>query len=103
MRAPEDLKLSPEGMGKTEMIFSVYDYGHCKPKDGRINLIMSRGVRSTPMRDKIDESGRDVYDFSVDIKMDTVLYGFEAKDLERLSRWAHRAALWIKYREKNER
>jgi hypothetical protein len=92
VRPPEDLKLEPSGMGKAEMTFAVYDFGRCKPKDGRILLKHSRSMREI-QRD-------DGYDLSVDINLNTVFYGFEAKDLERISTWAHKAALWVKDREK---
>jgi len=92
IRPPNDIKFEPSGMGKTEMTFAVNDYGRCKSKDGRILLKNSRSMREI-QRD-------DGYDLSVDINLNTVFYGFEAKDLERISKWAHQAALWVKDREK---
>jgi hypothetical protein len=98
VRAPKDLKLNPNALGKTEMIFSVYDYGHCKSKDGRILLRHSRSIREIPGD---GENGEEVFDLSVNINLNTRFWGFEAKDLERISKWAHQAALWIKDREKS--
>jgi hypothetical protein len=82
-------------MGTAEMTFTVYDYGHCKSKEGQILFKHSRTIQEIPRGDG--------YDLSVDVNLNTKFYGFEAKDLERVSKWAHRAALWIKYKERKEK